>query len=119
MRDDPTGAARSSPLRRSIAPAGLRVTRLSPENQRVTLVPFGRPMLRRAGARTPGNLTWPARNLLAARAGVSRATLSRRFAAATGLPPIAYLTHWRTELAKEALRSSLLGDEYRATSRTL
>jgi AraC-like DNA-binding protein len=42
---------------------------------------------------------------LAAHAGVSRATLARRFAAATGLPPIAYLTRWRMELAKEALRS--------------
>jgi AraC-like DNA-binding protein len=42
---------------------------------------------------------------LAAHAGVSRATLARRFAATTGLPPIAYLTRWRMELAKEALRS--------------
>jgi AraC-like DNA-binding protein len=42
---------------------------------------------------------------LAAKAGVSRATLARRFAATTGLPPIAYLTRWRMELVKEALRS--------------
>jgi AraC-like DNA-binding protein len=40
---------------------------------------------------------------LADRAGVSRATLARRFAAATGLPPLAYLTRWRMELAKDEL----------------
>jgi AraC-like DNA-binding protein len=40
---------------------------------------------------------------LAVRAGVSRATLARRFAAATGLPPWAYLTRWRMELAKDEL----------------
>jgi AraC-like DNA-binding protein len=40
---------------------------------------------------------------LAVRVGVSRATLARRFAAATGLPPLAYLTRWRMELAKEEL----------------
>jgi AraC-like DNA-binding protein len=40
---------------------------------------------------------------LAAEAGVSRATLARRFADAVGLPPLAYLTRWRMELAKDAL----------------
>jgi AraC-like DNA-binding protein len=40
---------------------------------------------------------------LAVRAGVSRATLARRFAAATGMPPLAYLTRWRMELAKDEL----------------
>ena len=40
---------------------------------------------------------------LAVQARVSRATLARRFAAATGLPPLAYLTRWRMELAKDAL----------------
>lgn len=43
---------------------------------------------------------------LAAQAGVSRATLARRFAAATGLPPLAYLTGWRMELAKDELERS-------------
>lgn len=40
---------------------------------------------------------------LAAEANVSRAALARRFAAATGVPPLAYLTRWRMELAKDAL----------------
>jgi AraC-like DNA-binding protein len=40
---------------------------------------------------------------LAVRAGVSRAMLARRFAAATGMPPLAYLTRWRMELAKDEL----------------
>ena len=43
---------------------------------------------------------------LAARAGVSRATLARRFAALTGQPPLAYLTGWRMELARDALDST-------------
>lgn len=43
---------------------------------------------------------------LAAESGHSRAALARRFAAATGLPPLAYLTRWRMELAKEALHRS-------------
>lgn len=35
---------------------------------------------------------------------VSRAALARRFAAQVGLPPLTYLTRWRMELAREALR---------------
>lgn len=41
---------------------------------------------------------------LAAAAGVSRATLARRFTEAVGQPPMAYLTGWRLELAAELLR---------------
>ncbi|MUL40618.1 AraC family transcriptional regulator [Streptomonospora sp. PA3] len=41
---------------------------------------------------------------LAAAAGVSRATLARRFTEAVGEPPMAYLTAWRLELAAELLR---------------
>jgi AraC-like DNA-binding protein len=40
---------------------------------------------------------------LARQAGVSRATLARRFRSVTGQPPLAYLTGWRMELAKDAL----------------
>jgi AraC-like DNA-binding protein len=40
---------------------------------------------------------------LAARAGLSRAAFARRFAAATGTPPMAYLAGWRMALAAEAL----------------
>ncbi|MCX4764427.1 AraC family transcriptional regulator [Streptomyces sp. NBC_01275] len=43
---------------------------------------------------------------LAARAGVSRATLSRRFTALVGRPPMAYLTWWRLTLAAARLRDS-------------
>ncbi|MFI2202389.1 AraC family transcriptional regulator [Streptomyces sp. NPDC020192] len=45
-------------------------------------------------------------DLLAARAGVSRATLSRRFTALVGRPPMAYLTWWRLTLAATRLRGS-------------
>ncbi|MEU4303740.1 AraC family transcriptional regulator [Kitasatospora aureofaciens] len=41
---------------------------------------------------------------LAARAGVSRATLNRRFTALTGRPPMAYLTWWRMTRAAALLR---------------
>lgn len=41
---------------------------------------------------------------LAAEAGLSRAAFARRFAAAVGEPPLAYLTHWRMRLAEELLR---------------
>ncbi|MDT0303722.1 AraC family transcriptional regulator [Streptomonospora wellingtoniae] len=41
---------------------------------------------------------------LAAAAGVSRATLARRFTEAVGEPPMAYLTGWRLELAAQLLR---------------
>jgi AraC-like DNA-binding protein len=41
---------------------------------------------------------------LAARAGVSRAGLARRFAALVGEPPMTYLTGWRLALAAELLR---------------
>jgi AraC-like DNA-binding protein len=40
---------------------------------------------------------------LAAEANLSRAAFARRFAAATGVPPLSYLTTWRMTLAKEAL----------------
>jgi AraC-like DNA-binding protein len=43
---------------------------------------------------------------LALRSGVSRATLSRRFTALVGEPPLAYLTRWRMELAARNLRES-------------
>ncbi|MEV6872285.1 AraC family transcriptional regulator [Amycolatopsis sp. NPDC051128] len=41
---------------------------------------------------------------LAANAGVSRAALARRFAAAVGETPMAYLTRWRLALAADLLR---------------
>ncbi|MER7672812.1 AraC family transcriptional regulator [Kitasatospora sp. NPDC096128] len=41
---------------------------------------------------------------LAARAGVSRATLNRRFTALAGRPPMAYLTWWRLTRAAALLR---------------
>jgi AraC-like DNA-binding protein len=43
---------------------------------------------------------------LAAAAGASRAAFARRFAALVGQPPMTYLTHWRLDLAAEALRDS-------------
>ncbi|MFD8755124.1 AraC family transcriptional regulator [Kitasatospora sp. NPDC059577] len=43
---------------------------------------------------------------LAARAGVSRATLTRRFTALTGRPPMAYLTWWRMTRAAGLLRTT-------------
>ena len=43
---------------------------------------------------------------LAERAGVSRATLARRFSLLMGQPPLAYLTGWRMELAKDALENT-------------
>ncbi|MFB7504484.1 AraC family transcriptional regulator [Streptomyces broussonetiae] len=45
-------------------------------------------------------------DLLAARAGVSRATLSRRFTSLVGRPPMAYLTSWQLTLAATRLRDS-------------
>ncbi|MFI5891707.1 AraC family transcriptional regulator [Actinoplanes sp. NPDC051513] len=44
--------------------------------------------------------------LLATRAGVSRASLARRFAEVVGEPPMAYLTGWRLTLAADLLRQS-------------
>ncbi|WP_119727640.1 AraC family transcriptional regulator [Thermomonospora amylolytica] len=41
---------------------------------------------------------------LAARTGVSRAALARRFAALVGEPPMTYLTGWRLALAADLLR---------------
>jgi len=38
--------------------------------------------------------------------GMSRSTLARRFSAAAGEPPIAYLTRWRMTLAMELLRDT-------------
>lgn len=43
---------------------------------------------------------------LAARAGLSRATLARRFTAQTGQPPMTYLTWWRMTTAARLLRES-------------
>ncbi|MER5194807.1 AraC family transcriptional regulator [Streptomyces sp. NPDC002755] len=43
---------------------------------------------------------------LAARAGVSRATLARRFTSLVGRPPMAYLTWWRLTLAAARLRDT-------------
>ncbi len=43
---------------------------------------------------------------LAARTGVSRAALARRFTALVGQPPMTYVTHWRLDLAAEALRTT-------------
>ncbi|CAM5452313.1 hypothetical protein SCANM63S_04531 [Streptomyces canarius] len=42
----------------------------------------------------------------AAEAGVSRATLARRFTALVGRPPMAYLTWWRLTLAATRLRET-------------
>lgn len=41
---------------------------------------------------------------LATGIGASRATLARRFTAAVGEPPMAYLAGWRTALAADLLR---------------
>jgi AraC-like DNA-binding protein len=43
---------------------------------------------------------------LAARAGLSRATLARRFSALTGFPPMAYLTWWRLTTAARLLQDT-------------
>ncbi|MFI5689050.1 AraC family transcriptional regulator [Streptomyces sp. NPDC051636] len=43
---------------------------------------------------------------LAAEAGVSRATLARRFTSLVGRPPMAYLTWWRLTLAATRLRDT-------------
>lgn len=43
---------------------------------------------------------------LAARSGVSRAALARRFATEVGQPPMSYLAGWRTALAAEQLRET-------------
>jgi AraC-like DNA-binding protein len=43
---------------------------------------------------------------LATEAGVSRATLARRFTALVGRPPMAYLTWWRLTLAATRLRDT-------------
>ena len=43
---------------------------------------------------------------LAAEAGLSRAAFARRFTAAAGLAPLAYLTRWRMTLAARRLRES-------------
>ncbi|MFD0204667.1 AraC family transcriptional regulator [Saccharothrix carnea] len=41
---------------------------------------------------------------LAARAGVSRAAMARRFTALVGVPPLTYLTGWRMDVAADLLR---------------
>ncbi|QES44510.1 AraC family transcriptional regulator [Streptomyces venezuelae] len=43
---------------------------------------------------------------LAAKAGVSRAALARRFAELVGEPPMTYLTNWRLALAADLLRDT-------------
>ncbi|MDG4825872.1 AraC family transcriptional regulator [Asanoa sp. WMMD1127] len=43
---------------------------------------------------------------LAAATGASRAAFARRFTALVGQPPMTYLTHWRLDLAAEALRNT-------------
>jgi transcriptional regulator GlxA family with amidase domain len=43
---------------------------------------------------------------LAAEAGVSRATLTRRFTTLVGRPPMAYLTWWRLTFAAALLRDT-------------
>nr|CEL13819.1 Transcriptional regulator, AraC family [Kibdelosporangium sp. MJ126-NF4]CTQ88187.1 Transcriptional regulator, AraC family [Kibdelosporangium sp. MJ126-NF4] len=43
---------------------------------------------------------------LAGRTGVSRATLARRFTDLVGMPPMAYLTAWRIDLAADLLKES-------------
>jgi AraC-like DNA-binding protein len=43
---------------------------------------------------------------LAARSGVSRATLARRFTDLVGTPPMAYLTAWRIDMAADLLVNS-------------
>ncbi|HWC23611.1 MAG TPA: AraC family transcriptional regulator [Flexivirga sp.] len=43
---------------------------------------------------------------LAANAGVSRSVLARRFQAVVGMPPIAYLAHWRLSVAADLLRDT-------------
>ncbi|MEU6122895.1 AraC family transcriptional regulator [Streptomyces sp. NPDC047123] len=45
---------------------------------------------------------------LAAKTGVSRAALARRFAGLVGEPPMTYLTNWRLALAADLLRDSEL-----------
>ncbi|MFJ5772849.1 AraC family transcriptional regulator [Streptomyces sp. NPDC093094] len=52
---------------------------------------------------------------LAAKAGVSRAALARRFSELVGEPPMAYLTGWRLALAADALRDT--GDTLEAIAR--
>ncbi len=43
---------------------------------------------------------------LAATAGMSRSHFAHRFREASGQPPLTYLTHWRIQLARQALRTS-------------
>ena len=43
---------------------------------------------------------------LAASVGMSRSHFSHRFRQAAGQPPLTYLTHWRIQLARHALRTS-------------
>lgn len=43
---------------------------------------------------------------LASAAGMSRSHFAHRFCQAAGQPPITYLTHWRIQLARQALRDS-------------
>lgn len=54
---------------------------------------------------------------LAREAGVSRATLTRRFAAVTGESPGAYLTRWRMDLAARRLRDT--SDSLEAVARSV
>jgi AraC-like DNA-binding protein len=54
---------------------------------------------------------------LAARVGISRAALARRFTTLVGEPPMAYLAGWRMNLAAERLRTTTLSVE--AVARTV
>ncbi|WP_306207776.1 AraC family transcriptional regulator [Actinoplanes sp. RD1] len=68
---------------------------------------FGDPLVRRAMERihTEPARAWTTASLASAIA-VSRATLSRRFPAAIGQSPGAYLTQWRMDLAAARLRTT-------------
>ncbi len=43
---------------------------------------------------------------LASSVGMSRAAFARRFSELVGVPPLAYLTRWRIELARRRLRET-------------
>lgn len=72
------------------------------------LVPGARGPRRRPGAAArPGRpgTPWTVATL-AAKAGVSRAALARRFSELVGEPPMTYLTGWRLALAADRLRET-------------
>jgi len=83
--------------------AGRDATAAAPSWQRGLADPVTRSALAELH-RAPGR-AWTTEEL-ARRAGVSRATLGRRFAAEVGSTPSAYLTTWRMELAARRLRTT-------------